>query len=105
MTGDGKNNRGRPSIFETVTNTLILGWHVEVWTWRASCSERYISLANYRAGAGSMFDLHFLDQDKDRRDFLNYSSSSTSNPPGSPPSVGGGASVPNAELGAVSDWE
>eukprot|EP01061_Rhynchopus_euleeides_P026418 TRINITY_DN4316_c1_g3_i1.p2 TRINITY_DN4316_c1_g3~~TRINITY_DN4316_c1_g3_i1.p2 ORF type:complete len:370 (+),score=78.67 TRINITY_DN4316_c1_g3_i1:101-1111(+) len=57
VTGDANDNDGRPcSIWQTVQQALRHRIPVEIWTWRSSCSRRYIDLAEEQR-----IVLHFLD--------------------------------------------
>ena len=46
LTGDGNDNGGgdAPSFPKVVHEAIELGWKVEVWCWKASCSKTYKDL-------------------------------------------------------------
>lgn len=60
LTGNGNDNGGTAPFLEAVNRALRMGWMVEVWSWRASCSKNYKGLQELYGGTGR-FKLFFLD--------------------------------------------
>eukprot|EP01038_Epipyxis_sp_PR26KG_P006452 gene6452-8875_t len=64
LTGDGNNNDGNASFIKVLIHAASKGWRVEVWSWKSSCSSKYISLS-YGIPDGR-FSIHYLDDYSDR---------------------------------------
>lgn len=60
MTGDGNQNLGRTNFLDCVDNALRRGWKVEVWSWRASTSRKYLEMAQHYGKEG-VFKVVYLD--------------------------------------------
>jgi hypothetical protein len=62
ITGDGNENggEGAPSFLGVVMNAIKWGWSVEVWAWKATCSSKFLRLAEELQNEPT-FALHYLD--------------------------------------------
>ena len=58
VTGDGNDNGGACSFPECITRALDKRWEVELWSWRAGLSRRFVQLA---AGSEGRMRVRYLD--------------------------------------------
>ena len=58
VTGDGNDNGGACSFPECITRALDKRWEVELWSWRAGLSRRFVQLA---AGSEGHMRVRYLD--------------------------------------------
>jgi len=98
VSGDGNDNHGRASFLSVVGNALQMGWNVEVWSWRCSCSRRYRELQAVYGGQG-VFKLFFLDNVREQVTFMSRAAprgpgSGPGSGPGTPPAPRQAAAVP-----------
>eukprot|EP01039_Chlorochromonas_danica_P006176 gene6176-6811_t len=65
LTGDATEDQNGNSFFSVVKEALELGWKVELWTWRAAMSRRYVSLLEVYGGNVGDFIVMYLDEYRD----------------------------------------
>jgi hypothetical protein len=68
LTGDGNENYGRASFYDSVGKALMQGWKVELWSWKRAMSQNY---KNYQSSYcdTDRFKIFYLD---DYRESITY---------------------------------
>jgi hypothetical protein len=68
LTGDGNENFGRASFYDSVGKALMQGWKVELWSWKRAMSQNY---KNYQSSYcdTDRFKIFYLD---DYRESITY---------------------------------
>ena len=59
VTGDGNNNNHLTNFPDVVSSALQNGWMVELWSWQASCSGKFIDLQRKYP---SQMKVHYFDR-------------------------------------------
>jgi hypothetical protein len=81
LTGDGNANDGRVSFVEIVNQALLRHWKVEIWTWRACTSHRYLEYQASYMGLG-IFSIIYLDDVREQITFISSKPARPSPPTG-----------------------